>query len=129
MDANLAPDVRQSVDTLENYMQLLDEARGVLEDPSKRTTYDNYGHKGLENLASGKSAGTGQTWEQAAGPVQRKVYSEGDTMDFFDKIAERNRRDNGSSANDDGLTSEQRRERARQERRNRRNRDNNGGGF
>jgi len=89
------------------------EAEGVLSDPSKRATYDKYGHKGIENLNAGKSGASGQSYEQVAGPVVRKSYSEEDTLSFFEKRAERSRTEDGSN---DGLTSEQRREKARQDR-------------
>ena len=92
------------------------EAEKILTDSTKRTTYDNYGHKGLDNLANGKSSGTGQSWADAAGPVKPKVYDEEDTMSFFENRAERNRA-TANDTPDDGLTSEQRRERAREERR------------
>lgn len=89
------------------------EAESVLSDPAKRATYDKYGHKGIENLNAGKSGASGQSYEQVAGPVVRKSYSEEDTLSFFEKRAERSRAEEGSS---DGLTSEQRREKARQDR-------------
>lgn len=89
------------------------EAESVLSDPSKRATYDKYGHKGIENLNAGKSGASGQSYEQVAGPVVRKSYSEEDTLSFFEKRAERSKAEEGSS---DGLTSEQRREKARQDR-------------
>lgn len=90
------------------------EAESVLSDPAKRTTYDKYGHKGIENLNAGKSGASGQSYEQVAGPVVRKSYSEEDTLSFFEKRAERSKAEEGTPG--DGLTSEQRRERARQER-------------
>lgn len=90
------------------------EAESVLSDPSKRATYDKYGHKGIENLNAGKSGASGQSYEQVAGPVVRKSYSEEDTLSFFEKRAERSKAEEGTPG--DGLTSEQRRERARQER-------------
>lgn len=89
------------------------EAESVLSDPAKRTTYDKYGHKGIENLNAGKSGASGQSYEQVAGPVVRKSYSEEDTLSFFEKRAERSQSEQGSA---DGLTSEQRREKARQDR-------------
>src|SRR5690606_30650314 len=89
----------------------------------KRRTYDSHGHQGLENLASGKSAGTGQSWADAAGPIKpMRTYSEEDTFSFFDKVAERNGYSSG--VGDDNLTAEERRARAREARRNRRNRGN-----
>ena len=93
--------------------KLATEAEAVLSDDTKRATYDKFGHKGIENLAAGKSAGSGQTFADVAGPTQRRTYSDEDTMSFFDRKREQR---NESSASDDGLTSEQRRERARQER-------------
>ncbi len=90
------------------------EAESVLSDSNKRTTYDKYGHKGIENLNAGKSGASGQSYEQVAGPIVRKTYSEDDTLSFFEKRAERTRAEEGTSG--DGLTSEQRREKARQDR-------------
>jgi len=112
--------VRDAVTSMEGFVQLLTEAEKVLTDKSKRTTYDSYGHQGLENLASGKSSGTGQSWADAAGPVTpMRTWSEDDTFGFFDKVAERN--GNSSGVVEDGLTSEQRRAQAREARRSRRN--------
>lgn len=57
----------------------LEEAHKVLTDNSKRSTYDQYGFKGLENL---KAAGTsGKTAPDVT--VPHKDYSEGATNDFF----------------------------------------------
>lgn len=100
--------------------KLATEAEGVLSDDAKRATYDKFGHKGIENLAAGKSAGSGQTFADVAGPTQRRTYSTEDTFDFFEKRKAQG--DRSSGAPDDGLTSEQRRERARQERMARRGR-------
>jgi len=112
--------VRAAVTSMEGFVQLLTEAEKVLTDAGKRMTYDSYGHQGLENLANGKSGGTGQSWADAAGPVKpMRTYSEDDTFSFFDKVAERNGSHN--SGGDDGLTAEQRRAKAREARRNRRN--------
>lgn len=120
--------VRDNVTSMEGFVQLLTEAEKVLTDKSKRTTYDSYGHQGLENLANGKSSGTGQSWADAAGPTQpMRTYSEDDTFSFFDKVAERN--GNASNVADDGLTSEQRRANAREARRNRRNGGNSNSDF
>ena len=90
------------------------EAEGVLSDPLKRETYDRYGHKGIENLNAGKSGASGQSYEQVAGPVVRKSYTEEDTLSFFEKRAERTRAEEGTPG--DGMTTEQRREKARQDR-------------
>ncbi len=111
--------VRAAVTSMEGFVQLLTEAEKVLTDSGKRMTYDNYGHQGLENAANGKSAGTGQSWSDAAGPTKPlRTYSEDDTFSFFDKVAERN--GNSSGGFDDGLTPDQRRAKAREARRNRR---------
>lgn len=99
--------------------KLATEAEGVLSDDTKRVTYDKFGHKGIENLAAGKSAGSGQSYADVAGPTERRVYSEDDTMSFFTKRAEKAAQDGAAT---DGLTSEERRERARQERMARRGR-------
>ncbi|MEZ0224655.1 MAG: DnaJ domain-containing protein [Alphaproteobacteria bacterium] len=97
------------------------EAEGVLTDDTKRAVYDQNGHRGLENLAAGKSAGSGQSYTEAAGGrMKRGPFTEEDTFSFFEKRAERS----GSTATqDDGLTPEQRRAKAREERLARRNRD------
>lgn len=115
-------DVRAAVSSMENFVQLASEAEKVLTDQGKRMTYDSYGHKGLENAASGRSGGQGQSWADAAGPVKMKTYDEDSVFDFFDKATERSNK--GSTGNDDGLTPEQRRANARDARRNRRNRGN-----
>lgn len=63
------------------------EAESVLTDPAKRAAYDQYGHKGVENLTAGKGASSGQSYTDAAGPAQRKTYSEEDTFSFFERRA------------------------------------------
>lgn len=60
------------------------EAEKVLLDPVKRRTYDNFGHKGLENLENGQSNGPSQTWEQAAGPIRPMRHR--DIEDIFDRF-------------------------------------------
>jgi molecular chaperone DnaJ len=91
------------------------EAEGILTDPTKRATYDQYGHKGLENLAAGKNAKSGQTYSEAAGQrMKRGPFTEEDTFSFFEKRAERS--GPSTSGSDDGLTSEERRAKAREER-------------
>jgi curved DNA-binding protein CbpA len=66
--------------------KLANEAKDVLLDPARRPTYDSYGHQGLENLAAGRSAGTGQSWTEAAGEGPKlRQYTESDIFDFFDK--------------------------------------------
>ena len=96
------------------------EAEGVLTDDTKRATYDQYGHRGLENLAAGKSAGSGQSYTDAAGTrMKRGPFTEEDTFSFFEKRAERS---GSTTTQDDGLTPEQRRAKAREERLARRNR-------
>lgn len=91
------------------------EAEKVLTDDTKRDAYDRFGHKGVENLEAGKSAASGQSYEQVAGPVRRREYSTEDTFDFFEKRSEQRKR-HGDEAVDDGLSASERRERARQER-------------
>lgn len=98
------------------------EAEAVLSDDAKRAAYDQYGHKGVENLSAGKSASSGQSYADAAGPRMKRTYSEDDTFSFFEKRAEREK--TAGTGVDDGLTAEQRRERARQERLARRGRGN-----
>jgi DnaJ-class molecular chaperone len=91
------------------------EAEGILTDDTKRATYDQYGHRGLENLASGKSAKSGQTYTEAAGGrMKRGPFTEEDTFSFFEKRGEQRTREGGTE--EDGLTSEQRRAKAREER-------------
>lgn len=95
--------------------KLATEAEKVLSDDVKRDAYDRFGHKGVENLEAGKSASSGQSYEQVAGPVRRREYSTEDTFDFFEKRSEQRKR-HGDEAVDDGLSASERRERARQER-------------
>jgi curved DNA-binding protein CbpA len=99
--------------------KLATEAEKVLTDPSLRAAYDQYGHKGVENMAAGKAAGSGQTYEQAAGGrMKRGPFTEEDTLSFFENRAGRDTigTSSGSGGASDGLTSAERRERARQER-------------
>lgn len=96
------------------------EAEGVLTDDTKRATYDQYGHKGLENLAAGKNAKSGQTYTDAAGTrMKRGPFTEEDTFSFFEKRADREKTSSGTE--EDGLTAEERRAKAREERLKRRN--------
>lgn len=89
------------------------EAEGILTDDLKRSTYDQYGHKGLENITSGKNPKSGQSYTEAAGQrMKRGPFTEDDTFSYFEKRAERP----ASTTTDDGLSPEERRERARQER-------------
>lgn len=75
----------QKAQAIEKFKQAT-EAEKVLTDPQKRTTYDSYGHQGLENLAAGRTSGTGQSWADAAGPTrQRRAATEDELFDFFDK--------------------------------------------
>lgn len=65
------------------------EAFSVLNDATKRSTYDSYGHQGLENLAAGRSAGTGRSYTDVAGPVSvRPPVTEDDAFSFFDRKRE-----------------------------------------
>ena len=90
------------------------EAKIVLTDPAKRRTYDSYGHDGLARMANGSSAGTGQSYAEAAGPVREREKLSGDALfDFFDKRTEQ--RQNEESRGD-GLTSAERRARAADQR-------------
>ncbi len=108
-------------DAANEKFKLATEAEGVLTDDAKRATYDQYGHKGLENLAAGKNAKSGQSYTEAAGGrMKRGPFTEEDTFSFFEKRAERSSSDNTP---DDGLTAEQRRAKAREERLAKRNRD------
>jgi curved DNA-binding protein CbpA len=104
--------------------KLATEAEGVLTDAAKREAYDKYGHKGVENLAAGKSASSGQSYADVAGPRMKRTYSEDDTFSFFEKRKEQGDRQASSSGDD--LTPEQRREKARQERLARRGRGDSG---
>ncbi len=91
------------------------EAKTVLCDPAKRRTYDSYGHDGLERMAKGSSAGTGQSYSDAAGTVRiKKPMSEGDLFDFFDKRKEHGEKNDARPS--DGLSSAERRARAAEER-------------
>ncbi|TAL30433.1 MAG: hypothetical protein EPN97_12465 [Alphaproteobacteria bacterium] len=96
------------------------DAEGVLTDDAKRAAYDQFGHRGLENLAAGKNANSGQSYTEAAGGrMKRGPFTEEDTFSFFEKRAEREK--TSSSTEDDGLTAEERRAKAREERLKRRN--------
>ena len=100
------------------------EAEGVLTDDLKRSTYDQFGHKGLENISSGKNPKSGQTYTEAAGQrMKRGPFTEEDTFSFFEKRADRGA---SSTTSDDGLTPEERRAKAREERLKRRNRGDDG---
>ena len=67
------------------------EAFSVLNDATKRSTYDSYGHQGLENLAAGRSAGTGRSYTDVAGPASvRPPVTEDDAFSFFDRKREQN---------------------------------------
>lgn len=69
---------------------LIKEASEVLSDASKRGIYDQYGHKGLENVKNGAGASSGQSYTQAAGlnlNKPRTVMTEDNLFDFFDKRA------------------------------------------
>jgi DnaJ-class molecular chaperone len=95
------------------------EAEGILTDDLKRATYDQYGHKGLENISTGKNPKSGQTYTDAAGQrMKRGPFTEEDTFSFFEKRADRP----SSTGPDDGLSAEQRRAKAREERMAKRNR-------
>ena len=109
--ASLSPEEKAAA--IEKF-KLATEADAVLSDDVKRATYDKYGHKGIDNLAAGKNAGSGQSYADVAGPTQKRTYSDDDTFSFFEKRRDSNKAAEGTA--DDGLTSEQRRERARQER-------------
>lgn len=109
----------------EALMAQANEAKTVLLDDEKRRTYDSYGHQGLENLAAGKSGGTGQSYTDAAGPVVAKkpLTSEG-LDDFFTRRMQQREREEGPSANggrpvtdSEGLTSEERQRRNAEARR------------
>ena len=101
------------------------EAEGILTDDLKRSTYDQYGHKGLENISSGKNPKSGQSYTEAAGQrMKRGPFTEDDTFSFFEKRAERPT----TTVADDGLTPEERRAKAREERLKRRNRGDDGPG-
>jgi curved DNA-binding protein CbpA len=98
------------------------EAEKILADPQTRAAYDQYGHKGIENMKDGKNAGSGQSFVDVAGPTLRKQYSEEGTLDFFEKrMAQRAQGKDPDAKLGDGLSAAERRERARQERLQRRN--------
>ncbi|MBI1215575.1 MAG: DnaJ domain-containing protein [Alphaproteobacteria bacterium] len=102
--------------------QLATEAEKILSDPSARAAYDQYGHKGIDNMKAGKNAGSGQSFADVAGPTMRRTYSESDTMDFFQKRHEQREQGKDPDASlGDGLSAAERRQRAAEERRRRRN--------
>ena len=69
-----APSARGNVKTLEEFFILATEADKTLKDAKKRSTYDSYGHAGLERLASGQSAGTGQSFTDLANGGGGRVH-------------------------------------------------------
>ena len=97
------------------------EAEGVLSDDMKRATYDKYGFKGIENLANGKSAASGRSYEEVAGPTIKRTYSEEDTMSFFEKSRERREKEEVKDGQP-GLSGDELRAKAREERLRRRGR-------
>lgn len=97
------------------------EAQAVLLDKVKREVYDKYGHRGIENLAAGKSASSGQSYADVAGPVQRRSTNPDDAFDFFTKAAERRKREEGGASAAPSGSAAAEREKARQERLARRN--------
>ena len=99
------------------------DAEGILTDDLKRSTYDQFGHKGLENISTGKNPKSGQTYTDAAGQrMKRGPFTEEDTFSFFEKRADRP----ATTGPDDGLSPEQRRAKAREERLARRSRGDDG---
>lgn len=110
----------EKAERLEVFQQAT-EAEKVLADTTARAAYDQYGHKGVENLNAGKSAASGQSFADVAGPTLRKTYSETDTFDFFE--SRRSQREKGEDPDSklDVMSIDERRARAREERlRNRR---------
>lgn len=68
------------------------EAEAVLTDPAKRSTYDTYGHAGIENLKN--SGSSGASTPTSSGPVRKKeAHSDTSTWDYFEKVEERMHRD------------------------------------
>lgn len=65
--------------------QEIEEAYSVLTDEKKRTTYDNYGHDGLERMAAGQSAGTGRSYSDLAGPGAKRTVNPDDAFSYFDR--------------------------------------------
>lgn len=94
--------------------KLATEAEKILSDDGLRAAYDKFGHKGVENMLAGKSASSGQSYEQVAGPTMKRTYSTEDTFDFFEK--RRDHRERTGDGDDDGLSPEERRAKAREER-------------
>ncbi|MFN7114104.1 MAG: DnaJ domain-containing protein [Alphaproteobacteria bacterium] len=64
------------------------EAQTVLLDPVKRAAYDKFGHPGLDSIANGQQPQ--QSWSDAMGPVKKRVRTNEEVFDFFDRAAERN---------------------------------------
>lgn len=60
------------------------DAQAVLLDPVKRAAYDKFGHAGLDSMANGQKPQ--QSWSDAMGPVKKRVRTQDEVFDFFNKV-------------------------------------------
>lgn len=101
------------------------EAQAVLLDPVKRATYDKLGHAGLDAANNG-SSGQSASWTENMAPVKKRVRTQEETFDYFDRAAVRNGDTPAApktSGNESGLSEEEMRAAARAARRRARGQD------
>lgn len=101
------------------------EAQAVLLDPVKRATYDKLGHAGLDAANNGGN-GQSASWTENMAPVKKRVRTQEETFDYFDRAAVRNGDTPAApktSGSESGLSEEEMRAAARAARRRARGQD------